>query len=331
MNLLATFAAVSALASPNVASLQLPASLNLYGIEADGNGLLLTGNTTHGTCAYVRVEESPLRVTSRGTRACSRASTEHVHPVLEYDRKSFGVRVRIARAKSVGPIVMTFQNISDTKLEYTYGPGTLWLFDTATPRGAEVLQVSTKTGRVENVVRMPKIFRPFLAADEDGLWLAIAPNGGAASKGAVPVYRVAFGARAPVVVHRGGRAALWIVAAGHAVWVDVLTGQHGAEIWRFDGPAGSAHPLASAHGLNTWAASVDTSGTAIWTVREVPMNRTYFGCDSLRVYRIDGRTGKQSLAANIQMPASQCYGVTDGTFADGAFSFLYGPRLYSVR
>ena len=315
-----------------MSSVQLPSNLNLYGIAPARNGLLLTGDTTRGACAFVRVAQAPLRITAHGTTACSRTSAEPVHPVLAYDRKNFNVRVRIARGTREGPVVMTFQQVSDTQLEWAYGPNTLWLFDTATTHGAEVMQISATTGRIENVVRMPRIFRPVLAADDDGLWLAIAPNGGYPDEASTraPIYHVAPGTRTAVVVHYGGRAALWIVAAGHAVWADVLTGQDGAEIWRFDGASGTAHALASARGLNSWAAGVNPRGPSIWAVREVPVSRKYFSCSLLRVIRINGRTGKQSLATDIPTPGSQCYGVTYGTFAGGAFWFLDGPRLYRV-
>jgi hypothetical protein len=335
VRLVAVLVAATAMASPRVTSVPLPANLNLYSVQPDGTSLLLPGDTVAGgQCAFVRVAEAPLRVAAHGTAACSRTSAEPVHPVIEYNRKNFQVRVRIARVGpntrrvSEGPVVMTFRQSSDTQLESAYGPGTLWLFDTATPAGAEVIQVSTQSGRVENVVHMPRIFRPMLAADDDGLWLAIATNGGA-GQGPSPIYHVAPGAHAPVLVHRGGRAALWIVAAGHTVVADVLTGTTKGEIWRFEGTSGRALALAAANGLNNWAASPSPDGS-VWTVREVPTDGTYFDCSSLQVITINDATGKQAVAATVPTVGLPCYGATYSTFSDAAFTFLYGGTLYRV-
>lgn len=324
-----------AITSPHVASVRLPANLNLYALQADGGSLLATGDTVDGACAFARVAQTPLRVTAHGTIACSRASAEHVHPVLERDRRSFTVRVRIARGDprtnrlAEGPVVMTFQEFSDTHLETAYGPGTLWLFDADTPNGAEVMQVSTRSGEVENVVHVPRLTRPVLAADDDGLWLAVAPNGGS-GPGPAPIFHVAPGARTPVLVHRGGRAALWIVAAGHTVVADVLTGETHEELWRLDGATATTRALAPADELNDWAASISADASTISTVREVPTNGKYFQCNSLQVVRIDASTGRQRVAATIPTRGSQCYGATYSVFSDGAFSFLYGDELYRV-
>ena len=100
---------------------------------------------------------------------------------------------------SFGPVVMTFNNVSDTHLEWTYGPGSLWIYDVAvetssgaTRRGAEVLDVSTATGRVVRTVSMPRLYEPLLAADADGLWIAASPETGVGTP--APVYRLAPGA-----------------------------------------------------------------------------------------------------------------------------------------
>lgn len=326
--------AAAAFAPAHVSSVQLPANYNLYSLQPDGASLLATGDTTRGVCSFVRVSQTPLRVTAHGTTSCSK-SAEPVHPVMQRNHKNFTVWVRIGRRDprtgrvSEGPIVMTFQQYSDTQLETEYGPGTLWLFDADTSHGAEVVEVSTMTGRVTDVVRMPHITRPALAADEDGLWLAIAPNGGA-GPGAAPIYHVSPGSHAPVLVHRSGRAALWIVAAGHTVVADVLGNGSGGELWRFDGASARARALTPERALDDWAASMSTDASSVWAVREVPMGGKYFECDSLQVIRIDAQTGKQTIVATIRTPGSPCYGATYSVFTGGAFSFLYGSKLYRV-
>jgi hypothetical protein len=333
----AVVAVFVAIVSPRVASVRLPRDLNFYSIEPEGRSLLVVGDTASGgRCEFVRVGKTPLKVTARGPISCLRTSAAPVFPVLRYDRKDFTVRVRIAhlepRTHGVveGPVAMTFQQFSDTHLETAYGPGTLWLFDSKTAKGAEVVEVSATTGRVENVVRMPRITRPVLAADNDGLWLAIAPNGSAPRRGPAPLYHVPPGARAPVLVHRGGRAALWMVAAGHSVVADILSGEKREALWLFKGGSGRARELASADELDDWAASFSTDGASVWTVREMPTSRKYFECDSLQVIRIDAASGRQRVTATIRTPGSPCYGTTYATFAGGAFAFIYGSTLYRV-
>jgi hypothetical protein len=226
---------------------------------------------------------------------------------------------------------MSFDEASDTHLEWTYGPGSLWLFDTATPRGAEALRVSTATGRVEDTVPLPRIFRPLLAADADGLWLALAPSGGAPGRGPAPLYHVAPGARSAVLVHRGGRAALWLAAAGHTVWADVVSGRRRQTIWRFDGPAGTARRLARADDLHAAAAVVEPGGRALWAASDVPVGGRFFHCSREQVVRIDARTGRRAVVADVRLPEAACGAVTGATFAYGAFYFATPSRLYRIR
>jgi hypothetical protein len=107
---------------------------------------------------------------------------------------------------------MRFNDLSDTRPVWTYGPGTLWIYDVAAVDSAgrraraELIEISTRTGKVVRTVRMPSLVRPLLAADADGLWIAASPGTGAGTP--APIYHLAAGAAAPRVVHRGGYAAL---------------------------------------------------------------------------------------------------------------------------
>jgi hypothetical protein len=324
---------VLSLAGVVLASAPLPGGASYWSLERDGARLLATGTATQGAdCTWATVDAVTLRVAARATDDCSRptVSAHSVVPVVVRSPNSFEQRMRIARTDprthriSYGPVVMRFDEASDTHLEWTYGPGSLWLFDTATPRGALVLRVSTSTGRVEDAVPMPRIFRPLLAADDDGLWLAIATNGGAPGLGPAPLFRVAPGARTATLVHRGGRAALWLAAAGHTVWTDVVSGTTRQEIWRFDGPSGAARALARADTLQASAVAVDPAHGMLWTVS---------GC--ARVLTIDARSGRQTVVARLHVSQQRCYALAgspqSATFAFGSFYFLLGERVYRVR
>jgi len=334
LRLAATFAAAAAITSAHVTSIQLPRNLSFYDVEPAGSGVLLSGETVIGaTCGFVRVGLAPLRITGRGLGSCVRSSAHRVTPVLVRRPGSFAVRVRIARVEAAGrvvegPVVMRFQESVDTHLALAYGPRTLWLYEAGAAAGPEVLQVSAVTGRVEQTARVPRLVRPLLAADDDGLWLAIPPNGTAPGTGASPLYHVAPNARTAVLVRRGGRAVLWLVAAGRSVWADVISKTLHGEIWRLDGAAGTAHALASFPELGTWTAV--PHGSTLWTLADEPVDQRFQACDAEHVIRVDGATGRRSLVASVPIRSRQCGTGTAATFADGALEFVLGSRLYRV-
>ena len=95
-----------------------------------------------------------------------------------------------------GPVVMTYEYSSDTHLVTAYGGESLWIYDVATTNGPELLQVSTQSGAVVNAVPMPKLYRPLLAADDGGVWVANSIQG---SPGPALSY-VGSGASSPTTV-----------------------------------------------------------------------------------------------------------------------------------
>jgi hypothetical protein len=143
---------------------------------------------------------------------------------------------------SIGPVVMTYVDASDTHLEQITGDGSLWFYDCCTTNGAVVLRVSSVTGQVENVVRMPSLYRPILATNDDGLWIGVATNGGYPSNlSGSPIYHLAPGSKRAKLVFVGGHATDWMVASGHSLWVDIgslskpSSVRLSETIWRFDG------------------------------------------------------------------------------------------------
>ena len=116
---------------------------------------------------------------------------------------------------------MTYEYSSDTHLVTAYGPESLWIYDVATTNGAELLQVSTQSGAVVDVVPMPKLYRPLLAADDGGVWVANSIEG---SPGPALSY-VASGASAPTtVVADTGLPICWLTADGTSAWVGAGVG-----------------------------------------------------------------------------------------------------------
>ena len=357
---IAGVAAVGAASSPQVSIVPLPSRASFYTVEASGSRLLLSGSDTTGNgCNWLVLDAHTLRVKSSLVASCEQPglASEPVVPVQFYRPQGNQTSVRIARPTprparvSYGPVVMRFPEISDTRLEWTYGPGLLWLYDVATTHGAEVVEISTATGRVVRTVSMPKLVRPLLAADADGLWIAASVE--TAMGAPAPTYHLAPGAGAPRLVHRGGYAAFWLVAAGHTVWEDTASMSRPSsvrqEIWRFDGSSAAAHALASANSLNSEATpAVQPGSAALWTVSNGPSQPSYDSCAGQQIVRIDAVTGRQIVKATIRVPGNPCFPVPDvpwlptgagaQTFAGGAFYFLAQTQarvpvmtLYGVR
>ena len=335
----AGMAVVGSVRTPAVSTLRLPSSAAFYAVEPLGGRVLISGSDIQGdSCAWLVVGPRHLRVQSSVHANCERPpiAAHPVVPVQFYGKTSNRVSVRIAHPESppnrvsYGPVVMTFPDVSDTHLEWTYGPGSLWLYDVATRHGAEVVDVSTATGRIVRTVPIPRLDRPLLAANADGLWIASSPETGAGTP--APIYHLAPGARQPVVSHRGGYATVWIVASGHTVWADIASMTPPSttvrqQIWRLVGPSATAHALASADSLNSSATPVLQPGSAaLWTISNVPYRDSagtdYGNCPQQQLVRIDAHTGRQAVTRTLYGLDQSCLPVQSQAFANGDFYFL---------
>jgi len=217
-----------------IATLTLPSGgVQWWSVMPAGHSLLVTGSPPTGPlCAFYAVELRTL--TSRGPyrRSCSKppVAAHAIVPVIGSSRNAFHVAVTVA-----GKVVMHYEDASDTRPQYTWYGRSLWLYDVATSDGAEVLRFDAKTGALLQRTAMPKLFRPVMVANADGLWLDPATNGGVDGVAVAPVLHVAFGASKAAVVHRGGRAAMWMAASAHTVWFEQISGPSRVAIWRIDG------------------------------------------------------------------------------------------------
>jgi hypothetical protein len=310
-----------------IASLYLPFGANWGTLEAVGPQLLVSGSAVSGSaCQFLLVDRRTLRAGAPLRRACDRppASSHPIVPVAIPSRTSQFGSVRLAhvgRTVTYGPVVLRYEDASDTRPQWTWGAGSLWLYDVATPRGAIALRFDAATGRLVQRVSMPRMFRPVLAADVDGLWLAPAPNGGISGVAVAPVYLVPLGATHARLVHRGGRAALWLVAAGHTVWAEIVAGPRStATIWRFR--AGDATRLARAAPIGFDAVA---GGGAIWEIGSCAYN----GHAPERVLRVDAETGKVTRVAAVPILGFCDSGAL--TYAGGALFLLDPPKLFRIR
>lgn len=317
-----------------VTALVLPGGI-FDSIQPAGGRLLVSGSRPGNVCVWLTVEPVSLKA-KQARGSCSRPlrSAHAAVPVVIPNPRSQWQAVRIAHvgtSVTSGPIVMRYQDGSDTRPVSTYGPGSLWLYDVDTEHGPELLRFSSRTGRLEQTVTMPRLYRPVIAADKDGLYLMAAVNGGVSGQERAALYHVAPGAHKPVIIHREGRAALWITAHGHTVWTDIISGAHHAALWRFDGAKARATRL-SRKTIGT-APAATYGGGSLWTVTPTWASRYSGQCTSETVDQINPTTGRAKIVATVKA-SGYCSLILDPqglAFANGAFYFLSGTRLYRVR
>jgi hypothetical protein len=203
-----------------------------WSVTAGGHSLLVTGSQPTGVlCEFFVVDTTTLKGRGPYRRRCDRipVSTHRLVPAVVYSRTSPYDAVTVA-----GQVVMHYEDGSNTRPQWTAYGRSLWLYDVATSDGPEVLRFDARTGAFLQRTMMPRLFRPVMVANGDGLWLDPATNGGIDGLPVAPVLHVAFGASKPVVVHRGGRAAMWMTASAHTVWFEQIAGRSSVSIWRID-------------------------------------------------------------------------------------------------
>jgi hypothetical protein len=264
------------------------------------------------------------------------------------------IAVRIARVDptardgyQLGPVVTSSQECSDCQLAWTYGAGSLWLYDpfsgNPAPRSGVLLRISTRTGAVLERWPMPTILRALLAADAHALWLSPSIESGV--PGGVPrsrlaryisLYRITPGRRLPERVFTvGGSGARWLVASGHTASAAIDTGRGGSVVWTF---SDSAPPV---RGQPLDAMSFDTEiGTGGATVTGNPKAGFYSVLVSNGIERVNhaDRSGRdQRLVATIRAPGLKVYdGPPAGVVLDSSFYFLdsswsYHPGLVRLH
>ena len=297
-----------------IATLTLPSGgLQWWSVAPAGQSVLVTGSPATGPrCAFYVVERGTLVGRGPYTRPCSKppVAAHPIEPVVGSSRDSFNVSVSVA-----GKVVMHYEDASDTRPQYTWYGRSLWLYDVATHAGAEVLRFDARTGALLQRTAMPKLYRPVMVANGDGLWLDPATNGGISGVNVVPLLHVGFGASNPVVVHRGGRAAMWMAASPHTVWFEQISGRSSVALWRIDGA--DARLLARPGKIGFQGAY---AGGRLWEltcgVKE-------------HLLRIDPSTGASTPVGQFPKAASYC----DATLtAAGSTAFvLEGRKLYVYR
>jgi hypothetical protein len=311
------------------------------------DGHLVVGIYDSSTiCQLATVEPTSMRVLSDVTTSCDNPllAGEDVMPVESVTVASQFGEVRIAVRNPatgtfrLGPVVMRYGNFSDTRPEWTYGGGSLWLYDvgtahaTVTPKlPAEVLRISLTSGAVLATVPMPTMTRVMLAADEDGLWIGAGSETVSSPKPPL-LYFLAAEATHPKLVEQGGESSFvnWLVAAGHTAWANVTTNQQLGTIVTEKFTAAGSKPLSVTDAKNTPAPSdigegafdeqpvLQVSGSGLVAAKPGWLGTVGTGgASSETVVKLDPTTGGFSNV--VSFPTQQ--GVLEG-------NVVYGSALY---
>lgn len=241
----------------------------------DGHVQLSGGFGNSPGCSSTVVDATTLRLGQVSRSNCNDPATQGVRVgiVNAYVPKSNTATIRVARTErrrdgfSVGPVVMTYASLSDTKPVSTTAGSWLWIYDVDTTNGPELLQVSAASGVVVNTVHMPTIYRPVMAANDDGLWLG--PSVNETIPPVATVYHVSPGSAHVTVALGGHDWVCWLVANGHDLWAGTGPTCVQQTIRRFRGSDSRLVFAVADHGVepNTVIGN-ETDG--LWTMQWVP-------------------------------------------------------------
>lgn len=334
---------VSVAEPPALKSVALPPGQLMQDISVMKGRLLLTGQsstTDSRVCTAMSVDPATLTFGRVRHGSCNNPSLSGQQvgiSVAQGTSIGFDSTARVVTADpatgkvSAGPVLFSYADGSDTRPLWVYGGSWLWVYDVDTEHGPEVVQVSATTGQVQATIPIPKLFRPILAADDDGLWVGESIEG--SGEGLDTLYRVAPGASDATTVIAGDQVVRWLVATGHHVWVGTTPpGSLTQEIWRFDGTSGTPVFRVAEAGFDpTNVIGDETDG--LWTMQWDPPFSSGIpqGSRAQQIIRIDPDTGAEQVIATLPAvavpPGEGGYGLLSGQAAvlDGAVYLLEPP------
>ena len=228
----------------------LPRADTFNQISVVNGTLLLSGylasnaSSSNPTCVSAPLNSQTLDVGAITAATCDNPTLwgETVSTVAKYIPDTMNVTLSISRVDpktgkiSVGPVVMTYQQSSDSAPVTAYGGGWLWIYDvatitnpeapatSATPTSAELLQVSEATGQVVDTVAIPKLYKPVLAANDAGVWLGNSIEGSSATA----LSLVPPGSKTPdVAIASTTTPICWLLGSDDDLWLGAATGTGG--------------------------------------------------------------------------------------------------------
>jgi hypothetical protein len=313
----------------------LPSSALFTQISVTSKGLLLTGETqasfanSKPTCVAAPIDPQSLAVGKLEVGSCddpllSGRTVEAVTtPIPHSNNATLAISTANAATGRVhdGPGIMTYGSYSDTRPVLASGSRWIWIYDVETTAGPELLQVSAHSGAVVDTIPMPALYRPLLAADEGGVWVANSIQGSPASA----LSYVAAGASVPRVVVSGTNLPIcWLVASGNSAWVGAGVERACAQevVERFSDH--STVPVFSAGAGATPPAFtvVGDEADGLWTMQWLSPTRE-------EIIHIDPDTGSESVVGQLPSSPLPTY-ETDGGLIQGQGVYFHGS-LYLLQ
>jgi hypothetical protein len=311
----------------------LPSSGYFNQIAVTSSGLLVTGVTpaTAGSTLPVCVSApvaprtlvvGPVRTGNCGDPRMFGQSVEVVNsPSLQTNNATISVNSLNPASGQVvyGPVVMTYASASDTRPVTSSGGQWLWIYDVDTTSGPVLLQVAQRTGAVVDTIAMPALYRPLLAADDGGVWIANSISGSPAPA----LFYVQAGSSVPrVVVSSTDVPICWMVASGTDAWVGagVQAACAKQDVQRYT-DAGGAPDFTAAGSFLPFTVIGDESD-GLWTMQYATPSRE-------SIVHIDPDTGAESVIASIPAVALPNY-LTYGGLVQGQGAYFDG-RLYLLE
>ena len=339
-------------ASTTYTSAAIPPNLDFGAVSVSPSGLVLSGSATldgdQGVdCLFARVKPTTLTLSSLVEPLCSDTPllSGHSVAVLQTEARTMVTSVRIAHLTptghpDIGPVVVTYTQLSDTHLETVRAAGSLWLYAPNTPSGGRALRVSETTGQVlQNTPVSPAMDRPIIAANQNGLYLAPASNTGFLGSGRAPnengiIYHVGIGASgvqvfdaSPGTSQFSGDVS-WVTGDGNSLWADICQRPvgTGCVITRFNGSNPKPVFQASDHNMTgSWV--VGSASQGFYSVVS-PANSSNQAVNEAIVH-IDPSSGAVRPIATLPLPAfwqgNFFSGSSEAALFDDAFYLLVPP------
>jgi hypothetical protein len=313
----------------------LPSSALFTQISVTSKGLLLTGETrasfgnSKATCVAAPIDPQSLAVGKLELGSCddpllSGLTVETVTtPIPHSNNATISIDTANAATGHVhdGPGIVTYGSYSDTRPVFASGSRWIWIYDVDTTAGPELLQASAHSGDVVDTIPMPALYRPLLAADDGGVWVANSIGGSPASA----LSYVAVGASAPrVVVPDTDLPICWLVASGTSSWVGAGVGGACAKevVERFSDH--STVPVFTAAATVTPPAFtvIGNEANGLWTMQWLSPTRE-------EIIHIDPDTGSESVVGTLASTPLPTY-ETDEGLTQGQSAYFNGS-LYLLE
>lgn len=146
---------------------------------------------------------------------------------------------RVPGLMDVSPVLMQFGDYSGgARPSIIVRGSSIWLYDYVTERGAQLLNVSTTTGKVLQRTSMPAISRPACTVNQYGFWMAQAPDSFFSERPRLGVWFAPTGARRGVLLRASNENVIAIGTAGATVELLAQRRSRGTSLpprslWRF--------------------------------------------------------------------------------------------------